>query len=106
MSRHYPSDALAKNPYFSPAVAGSLGYLAHAQGTLGLKIFMQHSSTELLYKGQCVFLEKMRSEGVQVEVDLIEGGAHLDAGLAFALLERGPTSSWVRLLDAVKRVTA
>jgi acetyl esterase/lipase len=106
MARHYPEDALATNPYFSPAVAGSLEYLSHAQRDSGLKIFVQYSSGELIYEDQKIFLQKMRSEGVEFEVDLVEGGAHLDAGLAFALLERGPSSSWVRLLDAVKRISA
>lgn len=106
MARHYPEDALSTNPYFSPAVAGSLEYLSHAQRDSGLKIIMQHSSGELLYDDQILFLEKMKREGVTCEVDLIEGGAHLDAGLAFALRERGPSSSWVRLLDAVRRISA
>jgi acetyl esterase/lipase len=106
MSRHYPADALATDPYFSPAVAGSLEYLARAQHESGLKIFIQHSSTEMLYKDQNVLLDKMRAEGVEFELDVVEGGSHLDAGIAFALLERRPSSSWVRLLNAVKRATA
>jgi hypothetical protein len=36
-------------------------------------------------------------------VDVIEGGCHLDPGIAFALGERAPSSSWVRLLEAVTR---
>jgi hypothetical protein len=106
MARHYPEDALSINPYFSPAVAGSLEYLAHAQRNGGLKIFVQYSSGELLYEDQNIFIEKMKREGAELEVDIVQGGAHLDAGLAFALLERGPSSSWVRLLDAVRRITA
>ena len=42
-------------------------------------------------------ITKMRAEGVELEVDVIEGGVHLDAGIAFALLERGSNSSWVSI---------
>lgn len=45
----------------------------------------------------------MREDAVAVDVDLIEGGVHLDAGLAYALGEQGEDSSWVRLIEAVKR---
>jgi acetyl esterase/lipase len=93
LSRHYPADALATDPYFSPAIAGSLAYLAHAQREAGLKIFVQHSSTKMLYKYQNMFLAKMRAEGVEYELDVVKGGSHLDAGIAFALLERKPSSS-------------
>jgi acetyl esterase/lipase len=103
MSRHYPSDALSTNPYFSPAVAGTFGTLVHAQRSSGLRIFIQHGTAELITPDQKLLIEKMRREGVDMEVDTINGGAHLDAGIAFALLERGPESSWVRLLEAVKR---
>jgi acetyl esterase/lipase len=106
MSRHYSEDALVTNPYFSAAVAGSLEFLAQAQQEHGLQIFVQHGTAELITPGQQKLVEKLRKDGVQFELDVIEGGAHLDAGIAFALLERKPESSWVRLLEAVKRITA
>jgi acetyl esterase/lipase len=106
MARHYPDDALSKNPYFSPAVSGSLHYLVQAQRDRGLRIFVLHGTSELITPDQKIFVNKMKTEGVEFELDMIEGGAHLDPGIAFALLERGPQSSWVRLLDAVRRYTA
>ena len=44
----------------------------------------------------------MREEDIDVDVDLVEGGVHLDAGIAYALRERGPESRWTRLLEAVR----
>jgi acetyl esterase/lipase len=67
-------------------------------------VWVQYSDCELLAPDQRAWLEKMRREGVKFEVDTIEGGAHLDAGIAFALRERSESSSWVRLLDAVSRI--
>jgi acetyl esterase/lipase len=105
MSRHYPPDALATNPYFSPAVAGNFEYLVQAQREADLKLFIQHGDVELLTPNQNKFIKKLQDEGVQVDLDVVEGGAHLDPGIAFALLERKSESSWVRLLDAVRRYT-
>lgn len=86
--------------------ASSLGYLARAQRQSGLEILMLHSSIEILYEDHDVFIEKMRSQGVEFELDVIEGGSHLDAGIVFALLNRRPLSSWVRLLTAMGRMRA
>jgi acetyl esterase/lipase len=67
LSRHYPADALSKDPYFSPAVAGTFAYLADAQAQpRGLRIFVQHGTVELLTPDQELFVKKLRDEGVQV----------------------------------------
>ena len=50
-------------------------------------------------------IARMEGDGVAVDVDRVEGGVHLDAGIAFALREKGTESSWERLLEAVRRYT-
>lgn len=76
-----------------------------------LPVWIQYGSVENLHVDIERLIERMRGDGVVVEVDKVEGGVHLDAGIAFALGERSGTkkgnegegSSWVRLCDAVKR---
>lgn len=72
----------------------------------GLLVWIQYGSVENLHEDIEKLVERMRGDGVRVEVDRVEGGVHLDAGLAFALGERGEESSWVRLCEAVKRYAA
>jgi acetyl esterase/lipase len=132
LARHYPSDALQTNPYFSPAICGSFEYLAKAQtpsegprpdqtyrsGSIsdaekglvaaapvhgGTRVWVQYGDGELLTPDIRGMVGKMTKEGVSVEVDLVQGGCHLDAGIAFALGERSNESSWIRLLEAAKR---
>lgn len=86
---------MSDNAYISPGVAGTFAHLADAQSTRNLRIWIQRSTTELLAPDQEALVKKMRAEGVELEVDVVEGGSHLDAGIAFALGERGPESSWV-----------
>lgn len=97
LTRHYPTNATSTNPYFSPAVAGSFESLAWLQAQHGVRVWIQYSTTELLAPDQEKLVRKMRAGGVKLEVDVIEGGAHLDAGIAFALLERHSNSSWVSI---------
>lgn len=106
LSRHFPPDALSTNPYFSPGVAGDHKWLAESQkANSGLPhVWVQYGDSELLTPDQQAWVNKLRAEGVEFELDVIEGGAHLDAGLAFALLERGLRSSWTRLIDGVSNV--
>lgn len=103
LSRHYPPGARAANPYFSPAVCGTFRYLAAAQAAQRLAVWIQYGSVENLEKDIARLVRRMREDGVAADVDLIEGGVHLDAGIAYALRERGENSSWVRLIEAVKR---
>ena len=103
LSRHFPPTALQENPYFSPAVCGSFHYLASSQKERGLVVWIQYGSVENLRDDIDKLVKHMREDGVQVDVDLVEGGVHLDAGIAYALRERGESSSWVRLIEAVKR---
>jgi acetyl esterase/lipase len=165
MARHYPPDALERNPYFSPASpavtgesaalvyaqqhpqqrsqerrsrgcvealevgrgtgvdsvrmdvdiekdgAGGDGFTSHNTDTnmntntrTGLRIYIQHGTAELITPDQDLFTAKLAQEGVVFEVDRVEGGCHLDAMMAFTCLEK-KESSWVRLLDAVKKYT-
>ncbi|EKM53594.1 uncharacterized protein PHACADRAFT_125418 [Phanerochaete carnosa HHB-10118-sp] len=103
LSRHYPPGARGANPYFSPAVCGTFRYLAAAQAAQRLVVWIQYGSVENLEKDIARLVQRMREDGVVADVDLIEGGVHLDAGIAYALRERGENSSWVRLIEAVKR---
>jgi acetyl esterase/lipase len=98
LTRHYPADARSTSAYFSPAIAGSFAHLADAQQRLGVKVWMQRGSVELLRDDQDTLVAKMRAEGVVMEEDVVEGGVHLDAGIAFALGERRPESSWVSVV--------
>lgn len=68
-------------------------------------VWIQYGSVENLHTDIESLIEKMKGEGVSVDVDRVEGGVHLDAGIAFALGERGEESSWERFLDAVRRYT-
>ncbi|KAI0090677.1 Alpha/Beta hydrolase protein [Irpex rosettiformis] len=71
----------------------------------GTQVWIQYSSVENLHADIEHLIERMRGDGVEVDVDRVEGGVHLDAGIAFALGERGEESAWVRLCDAVRRYT-
>ena len=103
LTRHFPPDARTTSPYFSPAVCGSFHYLAAAQKDQPLSVWIQYGSVENLHKDIEKLVQHMRDDGVQVDVDLVEGGVHLDAGIAYALGEKGKESSWARLIEAVKR---
>lgn len=104
LARHYPPGARQENPYFSPAACGTFHYLAAAQQrACGLRVWVQYGSVENLERDITKLVRRMREDGVGVDVDLIEGGVHLDAGIAYALGERGETSSWARLIEAVRR---
>ena len=70
-----------------------------------LPVWIQYGGVENLHVDIENLIERMRADGVEVEVDRVEGGVHLDAGIAFALGERSKESSWVRLCDAVRRFT-
>lgn len=70
-----------------------------------LPVWIQYGSVENLHVDIENLIARMRADGVEVEVDRVEGGVHLDAGIAFALGERGEESAWVRLCDAVRRFT-
>jgi acetyl esterase/lipase len=106
LARHFPSDALQTNPYFSPGVAGDFSWLTNTQRLHdGLPhVWIQHGDSELLTPDQRKWVDKMQAEGVEMSIDVIKGGAHLDAGIAYALLERGEDSSWNRLLDAIRKM--
>lgn len=93
------------NPYLSPAICGSFDYLALAQKDKPLPVWIQYGSVENLHGDIDALIQRMKADGVTVDVDCIEGGVHLDAGIAYALREKGPGSSWERLLDAVRRYT-
>ncbi|EIN14090.1 alpha/beta-hydrolase [Punctularia strigosozonata HHB-11173 SS5] len=128
LSRHYPPDALRTNPYFSPAICGSFRYLAQPQRARhiddrrdgqnspgvstdsvaghhspAVRVWIQYGDVELLAPDIRRLIERMREDGVPLEVDEVPGGCHLDSGIAFALRERGQESSWTRLLEAVER---
>ena len=70
-----------------------------------LPVWIQYGSVENLHVDIENLIARMRADGVEVEVDRVEGGVHLDAGIAFALGERGEESAWVRLCEAVRRYT-
>lgn len=103
LARHFPANARRDNPYFSPAVAGSLRYLAAAQKAHHTSVWIQYGGVENLHDDIAKLVARMRADGVDAEVDVVPGGVHLDAGMAYALRERGPESSWVRFIAAVKR---
>ncbi|KIP08666.1 hypothetical protein PHLGIDRAFT_126866 [Phlebiopsis gigantea 11061_1 CR5-6] len=103
LMRHFPPDARHTSPYFSPAVAGTFSYLAATQKSRALTVWIQYGSVENLRADIDALIRRMQTDGVVVDVDLVAGGVHLDAGMAFALRERGTASSWTRLVDAVKR---
>ncbi|KAI0691512.1 Alpha/Beta hydrolase protein [Cytidiella melzeri] len=114
MTRYFLPSAVQTSPYFSPAVCGSFAYLACAQkesrsehnggsARAGLPVWIQYGSVENLRVDIESLVERMRKDGVDVDVSRVEGGVHLDAGIAFALGERGKESSWVELCEAVKR---
>jgi acetyl esterase/lipase len=91
--------------------AGGNGFTSHNTNTntdtntrTGLRIYIQHGTAELITPDQDLFTAKLAQEGVVFEVDRVEGGCHLDAMMAFTCLEK-KESSWVRLLDAVKKYT-
>ena len=102
LARHFPPDALRTNPYFSPAVCGSFTYLAKAQKDRPCRVWIQYGSVENLAGDIERLVKRMRADGVCVDVDCVEGGVHLDAGMAFALKERGERSSWERFMQAVR----
>ena len=102
LTRHFPPAALQSNPYFSPAVCDSFEYLAKAQKERTCRVWIQYGSVENLSADIEKLVKRMRASGVKVDVDLVEGGVHLDAGLAFALNERDEHSSWERLMQAVR----
>ena len=103
LARHYPRGARRDNPYFSPAASGSFAYLARAQAAQALRVWVQYGAVENLARDIAALVARMRADGVAVDAECVEGGVHLDAGLAYALGERGAQCSWVRLLEAVKR---
>ena len=82
---------------------GSFAYLAAAQRTQRATVWIQYGSVENLHPDIAALVDRMRADGVHAEVDVVPGGVHLDAGMAYALRERGPESSWVRFIAAVKR---
>jgi acetyl esterase/lipase len=126
LTRHFAPSALHTSPYFSPAACGSFAYLACVQKqrkrsslrpalaaahadlgsedarACGLPVWIQYGAVENLHGDIERLVERMRADGVQVDVERVEGGVHLDAGIAFALGERGEGSSWVRLCEAVR----
>ena len=126
LARHFPPAELKNSPYFSPALGapGAFAYLARPKGLdadmdadgadedrqrekthrdgAGCRVWIQYGSVENLRPDIDRLVEHMRADGVDVDVDLVEGGVHLDAGMAFALKERGEDSSWARFLEAVR----
>ena len=70
-----------------------------------MPVWVQYGGVENLRKDIEGMVKRMKADGVSVDVDRVEGGVHLDAGLAFVLRERGEDSSWIRLIEAVKRYT-
>ncbi|KAI0343494.1 alpha/beta-hydrolase [Trametopsis cervina] len=74
----------------------------------GLPIYIQYSPTENLHPDITRLITRMRGDGVRVRADEVEGGVHLDAGVAWALRERsgGGRGSWGRLVWGVGEVAA
>lgn len=102
LARHFPPSALQDHPHFSPAACGTFEYLARAQEKRPCRVWIQYGSVENLCPDIELLIKRMRADGVSVDVDRIEGGVHLDAGMAYALNERGKESSWERFLEAVR----
>lgn len=102
-SRFYEPSSLGTEPYLSPAACGPFAYLAKAQAHQDMVIWIQYGDVENLKEDIETLIVRMQRDGLHVEVDVVEGGVHLDAGIAFALIERGAKSSWNKLLDAVEK---
>ncbi|GJE97300.1 alpha/beta hydrolase [Phanerochaete sordida] len=107
LARHFAAGARQESAYFSPAACGSFAYLAKAQERARPPaVWIQYGEVENLAPDIAALVQRMRADGVVVDVDLIAGGVHCDAGIAYALREKGERDSWGRLIAAVKRYTA